>query len=263
MKHRRSTVLSGSIMLIITALCLFTACESVKDRSLSSGDITVDNVEQVCGILEDAGLSNIDTFKTWVKDTADEADKETENTSFYDSDCRMTVMLLAGDNVKYDSVGENYDAEYLMFDIDLIENDDRYSMLKDKEQLFITMFGEIPIPDRGFANALSERWNKHGIRIDNDKCSIISILFKTFEQEKAFVGHTGILIDCRDNESVDGNYLFVEKIAFGDPFRVTIVQDEKELIRMLSERPDYTTDEGEPTPVVYKNENIIAELKDY
>jgi hypothetical protein len=97
--------------------------------------------------------------------------------------------------------------------------------------------------------------------VESDKCSVISILFKAYEEEAAFVGHTGILIDCRDIKSVDSDYLFVEKIAFGDPFKIILVKDESELVKMLSERSDYTTEEGDPAPVVYKNGEIIGELK--
>jgi len=55
--------------------------------------------------------------------------------------------------------------------------------------------------------------------------------------------------------------LFVEKIAFGDPFKITLVKDENDLIEMLSDRPDYRSEEGNPMPVVYKNGEIIGELK--
>ena len=135
------------------------------------------------------------------------------------------------------------------------------SKLKEKKQLFTTMFGEMAISKNGFAETLPENWSKHGINVESDKCSVISILFKAYEEEAAFVGHTGILIDCRNIESVDSNYLFVEKIAFGDPFKITLVKDENDLIELLSERPDYTSEEGDPAPVVYKNGERIGELK--
>ena len=245
--------------LVVTA---FAACSSGKKKPLESGDITKENVSQVCEILSEAGLSNVDVFEKWAKDTISAApEDESETSGFSDADCRMTVMLLAGDLIKYDTVEEDYGGTYLMFDMDAIENNDKYSMLKKKKQLFTTMFGEMAISKNGFSETLSENWSKHGINVESDKCSVISILFKAYDEDNAFVGHTGILIDCRDIESVDSNYLFVEKIAFGDPFKITLVKDESDLIEMLSERPDYTSEEGEPVPVVYKNGEIIGELK--
>ena len=247
------------MVLMITAL---VACNSEKGKLLESGDITKENVSQVCEILNEAGLSNVDVFEKWVKDSASGAsEKASEMSGFTDADCRMTVMLLAGELIKYDSVEEDYNGTYLMFDMDAIENNDVYSVLKDKKQLFTTVFGEMAISKNGFAETLHENWSKHGINVESDKCSVISILFMAYEEETAFVGHTGILIDCRNIESVDSNYLFVEKIAFGDPFKITLVKDENDLIELLSERPDYTSEEGDPAPVVYKNGERIGELK--
>ena len=256
---RKTIVLSLFMVLMITAL---VACDSEKGKLLESGDITKENISQVCEILNEAGLSNVDVFEKWVKESASGASEKTSEVSgFNDADCRMTVMLLAGDQIKFDSVEEDYGGTYLMFDVDAIDNNDEYSVLKDKKQLFTTMFGEMAISKNGFAETLPENWSKHGINVESDKCSVISILFKAYEEEAAFVGHTGILIDCRNIESVDSNYLFVEKIAFGDPFKITLFNDENDLIGMLSERPDYTSEEGDPAPVVYKNGERIGELK--
>ena len=256
---RKTIVLSLFMVLMITAL---VACDSEKGKLLESGDITKENISQVCEILNEAGLSNVDVFEKWVKESASGASEKTSEVSgFNDADCRMTVMLLAGDQIKFDSVEEDYGGTYLMFDVDAIDNNDEYSVLKDKKQLFTTMFGEMAISKNGFAETLPENWSKHGINVESDKCSVISILFKAYEEEAAFVGHTGILIDCRNIESVDSNYLFVEKIAFGDPFKITLFKDENDLIEMLSERPDYTSEEGDPAPVVYKNGERIGELK--
>ena len=252
---RKTIVLSLFMVLMITAL---VACDSEKGKLLESGDITKENISQVCEILNEAGLSNVDVFEKWVKESASGASEKTSEVSgFNDADCRMTVMLLAGDQIKFDSVEEDYGGTYLMFDVDAIDNNDEYSVLKDKKQLFTTMFGEMAISKNGFAETLPENWSN----VESDKCSVISILFKAYEEEAAFVGHTGILIDCRDIKSVDSDYLFVEKIAFGDPFKIILVKDESELVKMLSERSDYTTEEGDPAPVVYKNGEIIGELK--
>ena len=216
---RKSIVLSLLMVLVLTALA---ACSSGKGKPLESGDITKENVSQVCEILNEAGLSNVDVFEKWVKDSASGAsEKASEMSGFTDADCRMTVMLLAGELIKYDSVEEDYNGTYLMFDMDAIENKDEYSILKEKKQLFTTMFGEMAISKNGFAETLPENWSKHGINVE----------------------------------------LFVEKIAFGDPFKITLFKDENDLIEMLSERPDYTSEEGDPAPVVYKNGERIGELK--
>lgn len=253
-------LLTMGIVAILVAMSL-VACNSGGDKVTESGDIDENNVNEVCGILKDAGLSNTGVFEEWVRTgTSDNASDE-EGSGFTDADCRMTVMLLAGDIIRYDSVEDNYSGDYLMFDLNLIENDEAFSMLKDREALFTTMFGEMPISSGGFDKSLAERWSSHGIRTESDRCSVISILFKAYDREEAFVGHTGILVDCRDSDSVDSNYVFVEKIGFGDPFRISMLESDEELLEILSQRPDYSSEEGEPKAVVYKDAEPLGELK--
>ena len=254
------------LFLIVILSVLLTvgssACRANRSEMLTSGNVTKENEAQVYEILRSAKLSNVDIFETWVRDSIHgNPNDASESSGFSDANCRMTVMLLAGDLIRYDSVEETYTGDYLMFDLDAIENKKEYGILKDKEKLFTTMFGEMPISENGFAESLADRWNKHGIRVDSEKCSVISILFKAYEREEAFVGHTGILIDCRDNRDVGSDYVFVEKIAFGDPFRITFITDKDELIDILSKREDYTVEDGDPAPAVYCNSQRIGELK--
>ena len=242
---------------------LFDLINSYAEKNAdhySTKDITADNVTEIEGILKSAGLSNSDVFEEWVTDTSN-INENTGESGFSDADCRMTVMLLAGDSISYDSVNDKYDGDYLMFDIDAIDNKEEYSMLRDKEKLFTTMFGETPYSGGGFADALPDNWKKHGIVFNNEKCSIISIVFKTYDKDEAYVGHTGILIDCQDIADADAKYVFIEKLAFRDPFKVTKLNDKADLIEMLSERSDYTVEEGEPAPAVYENDKQIGELK--
>ena len=246
-------------LMLAVLLAAFSACKADETKPLESGKITQKNVSQVGDILREAGLSNVDVFEQWVKDAASSAGKN--SSGFSDANCRMTVMLLAGDAIRYDSVEEAYDGTYLMFDVDAMENDGDFSILKDKQALFTTMFGEMPIPGSGFADALPELWKTHGIRVEHERCSVISILFKAYKQEDAFVGHTGLLIDCSESDLVDSAYVFVEKIAFGEPFTVTLLDSEEDLIDLFSARSDYSVEEGDPAPVVYKNDETIGTLK--
>ena len=144
---------------------LFDLINSYAEKNAdhySTKDITADNVTEIEGILKSAGLSNSDVFEEWVTDTSN-INENTGESGFSDADCRMTVMLLAGDSISYDSVNDKYDGDYLMFDIDAIDNKEEYSMLRDKEKLFTTMFGETPYSGGGFADALPDNWKKHGI----------------------------------------------------------------------------------------------------
>lgn len=231
-----------------------------KQAGSATQDLTDNNISEISGIMEQAGLSNIDVFKKWVSESAAGSSEESDTNGFTDADCRMTVMLLAGGSIDYESTNDNYDGTYLMFDIDAIENNETYRILLDKEKLFTTMFGEVPYSKDGFADALPDNWKKHGIVFNNDRCSIISIAFKALDENEMFVGHTGVLIDTREIEGADANYLFIEKLAFGEPFKVTKLNDKEDLISIFSARADYNVEKDEPAPLVYENDKLLGEL---
>ncbi len=249
------------LIMIVAAILLVTAgCATRNESKLESGDITKENLPAVCDILKAGGLSNTDIFGQWVQGYLNGDADNGDASGFTDADCRMTVMLLAGDSISGADLDGNYEGTYLMFDVEAIENQETFKVLQDKKQLFTTLFGEMPIPVSGFEDAFPDNLKEHGIRFNGEGFFVISILFKAYEEEYAFVGHTGLLIDCRKIDAVDTDYLFVEKIAFNDAYKVTKIRDENELIQILAERPDYFVEEGEPKPLVYKNDERIGEL---
>lgn len=253
-------VLIGILVLLIAAT--LSACGTGEPSVPTSEDITKDNVSEVCDILRGGGLSNVDEFETWVlRSQEGEGDDESGTATFADADCRMTVMLLAGDQISADSVNKKYDGDYLMFDLDIIENNPDYAMIRDKQRLFETLFGEMPIPSGQFEKAYHANLEKHGIRFENEKSAVVSIVFKVLDREEAFVGHTGILVDCSDMPEAGAKYVFVEKIAFGEPFQVTKLNNLDELMALFSSRPDYATEDGEPAPVVCMDDKVVGTLE--
>ena len=252
------------IFIGIAIMPLLTACSTTKVVvPLTTEEITKENISDVSTILRAKQLSNIDVFENWVKGFHENSEDNLGSAGFSDADCRMTVMLLTGDLINSNSTEQEYKGTYLMFDLDAIENDETFQILRNKKDLFTTLFGEIPIGDRTFKEAFPNNWDKHGIKLNCEKCTIVSIVFKTYEGDAAFVGHTGVLIDCRNDSTRESDYLFVEKIAFGAPFQVTKLNKPEELIEVFSKRPDYFSEEGEQMPLVFLNNEYLGELKSH
>lgn len=258
-------VLAGFIMVLM--VMMLAACggsediEIVPKKALTYGDISNENLPAVCDVLKEAGLENVDTFEKWVKTYNSVADKIKGKEGFADADCRMTAMLLMGDEVEFRTVLDEYEGDILMFDLDVIENSKTYSILKSKEKRLFTLFGEMPISIKGhFQRAYPENLAKHGIVFGGQGYQLISVLYRTDSEEEAFVGHTGLLIDCSDIPSVDSNYVFVEKLAFTEPYRVTQINSDSDILAMLAERPELQASKGEPKPRVYRNGDFIGEL---
>ncbi len=122
--------------------------------------------------------------------------------------------------------------------------------------MFTTLYGEKSVTDdRHPESVFCDSWKEYGFQIDNDRISLLSIVIYDPYSDAVFVGHTSILIKYSDY------YLFVEKIAFEQPYQATRVQTIDELLDILSLRPEYIGEEGEPGPFVYHNGDYIGTLK--
>ena len=274
-----------SIAVLLVFAMILSACKGTKPAentkipaaTYMGGDNTLAEVKKE---LDAAGVSHVDTFEEWVSDFANTAGKKAkledtwsepdklnadiskcmdgweDNHDFSDADCRMTAFLLLDGLLKADSTEENYQGTYLMFDTEAIDSVERYALLRENKDMFTTLFGEKSIVDETHPETtFSDAWNHYGYRIDSDQISLISVVIQDPYENVVFVGHTGILIKC------DGYDLFVEKIAFEQPYQVTKVNSMDELLTMLSARPEYFGEEGEAGPFVYNNGEYVGTLK--
>ena len=179
-----------------------------------------------------------------------------QNHDYSDADCRMTAFLLLDGVLRAESTEDSYEGTYLMFDTEAIDNVERYETIKENRDMFTTLYGEKSVADKKHPEtAFSDSWKHYGFQIDSDRISLLSIVIYDPYSDVTFVGHTGILIKDRDD------YLFVEKIAFEQPYQATKVKTVDELLNILSLRPEYFGEEGEAGPFVYNNGEYIGTLK--
>ena len=264
-KFSKKTIISLLCVMIAVAVAL--AVVAVRQGRQNpygkeaTSFITEKEVAKVGDTLRAAGLSNVDLFETWVYEYLDSKDKNFQSDAYSDADCRMTSMLLLDDQISCDGA-EEYKGDYLMIDVNKINNEDEYIFIRDNLHVFTTLFGETPIPESGIENALPDNWKKHGMKVFNENASLVSLIFTTTDGKEVFTGHTGVLVDCSKLEGSEyKNYLFVEKLAFEEAFMATEVKDPTELIDIFSQRDDYNVEKGEPKPLVYINDKLLGELK--
>ena len=271
-----------SAVIVISSMMLGACAKTVQTQEIPAATYMGgnDTITGVCKDLDSAGASHVDTFQEWVADFADSAGKNAQlqdawsdpeelkadvgscmdgwgqNHDYSDADCRMTAFLLLDGILRAESTEENYEGTYLMFDTEAIDNVDRYSILKEKRDMFTTLYGEKSVTDDKHPEAaFSDSWKQYGFTVDSDRISLLSIVIHDPYSDVVFVGHTGILIKYSDS------YLFVEKIAFEQPYQATKVHTMDELLSILSLRPEYFGEEGEAGPFVYNNGEYVGTLK--
>lgn len=237
-------------------------------------------ISEVMDDLKNAKLANTDIFFNWVSDFAKTAGKNAalkdewisldklnfdlpktmdgweDNHDYSDADCRMTAFLLLDGILKSEKEEEAYTGTYLMFDMEAIDSSKEYTVIKNKIKLFTTVFGDKEVLEGETPRTIfAETWEKYGIKVDSDKVSLLSVVMYDSDFKTSFVGHTGVLV--KDKKGL----LFVEKIAFEQPYQATRFNNMDELIDMLSKRAEYFGETGQSGPYIYINGDFYSELK--
>ena len=273
-----------AIVAVITVISVlgFTACSSGKNKSkYPSSAYLIDGsvINRACTDAGRGGVNNIEDFKSWVEDYADTVGKKAklplewnlpENLSsdfslcsqlwsdshdIDDVDGRIVSVLLLGDTLKVEAKNDNYLGTQLLGVLDAIHNNERCSMLKDRDTEFTALFGEMTVPDEGFKEAFPKHWKEHGISVESDTMSLISIVTQDSQTQFAYVSYAGVLIDRGDY------YLFIEKRGFKQPYQATELKKKDELIKMLCDRNEYTAEDGCEQTLVFENDNKIGEIE--
>ena len=281
---RTKTAMKLSAM-IVSAFMMLAACtETVQKQKIPGATYMGGNntITEICKELDSAGAAHVDIFREWAVDFADSAGKNAkledtwsdpgkmkadigkcmdgweQNHDYSDADCRMTAFLLLDGVIRSELTEDHYEGTYLMFDTEAIDNVGRYETIKEDRDIFTTLYGEKSVTDDKHPETVfSDSWDKYGFRIDSDNMSLLSIVIYDPYSDVVFVGHAGVLIKCSDH------YLFVEKIAFEQPYQATRVNTMDELLEIMSLRPEYFGEAAEAGPFVYNNGEYVGDLSSY
>ena len=209
------------------------------------------NLEEDMG----CGLKNWDKTNTFVYNAANCSNRYEKNHNKSDGDCRITAYALLQNLIRIDSTEKEY-GTYLMFDIDVLENNENYKTINNNQLSFINLFNEMDtsnIKKEDYKNVFPNKLKSHNFKIESDKVSLISIIFHDSDFNTLYVGHAGVLIN------LDDKYLFIEKIAFEQPYQISVIKNKEELISLFKNRTSYFGDESAKGPFIYENDRLLYE----
>ncbi len=240
------------------------------------------SADEVCKVLQDAGLGNVDVFRKWVLDfgqsAGDDASLSSEwiepnsqefdlyecmhgwdkNHDYTDSSSRMAAFLLMQGSVTADNPDTYYNGTYLQADIDAVEGTKQYDMIKKDQELFNTIFGEEYMYwGQELDSMYTKVWEEKGIQVNNDRASLLCITLLDETSREMFIGHAGVLVKTEEG------YLFVEKLTAQQPYQAFRIKDMDELIEIFSQRTEYFGQEGSEgeSPAVFVNGEFVSKLK--
>ncbi|MEG1547725.1 MAG: DUF4300 family protein [Clostridia bacterium] len=240
--------------------------------------VTTDEQEEVKENINMASLSNADVFLEWVQDYNDSMDEDAglaktwsplsqvsyqsdkmldswdkAHNGVMDSNCRLVAFLLLQNNIQSNPL-KDY-GSYLMMDVDEIENNDRYSAIKDDLGKFIALFNQVSVAnlkeDADYLNAFQKAWTERGVVFPTGKASMISVVMNDSYDKVLFIGHTGVLIE------EEGYLLFIEKLSPNMPYQVTRYADRETLSATLLGRPEYTLGDEDFHTFLLENDKVL------
>ena len=171
----------------------------------------------------------------------------------------------------YESVLDNIDA-YDLSQSELANfqqnSNDAILMIKGnpytgaEENDFFALFTEVPTTNTKDINthlqAMQRAWKERGITFrykgDPTKASLISAVFHsqiTPEENMLFVGHVGVLVPY------EGKLLFIEKLAFQEPYQAIIFANRTELSDYLMNRYDVEWEQPNAIPFIMENDSLM------
>lgn len=169
-----------------------------------------------------------------------------------DWNCRITAFTMMQDNISIDKTDEQPSTN-LIFDADVLENNKNYKKILDDKERFFTFYNNMDVSWVSLENLdeiFPKRWKEYWIK-NNSKISIISVVMYDEDFNELFVGHAWILIKLEDK------MIFIEKIAFEQPYQINVIKTEKDLIELFADRDTYFGDENEKWPFIYIDDRLL------
>ncbi len=223
-------------------------------------------------------FSHVDQFNSMAKEylTEEVQTAETEKLPLYDPyvlqdawnmaypnlygyNCRITAYSLLADLIRVDESAQKQD-EYLVFDLLALDSDpDVFADEQERERfrvLFSAVLTESTQDWKVHEEKIREAWRERGISFENGTgASLITVFLHDQlgeEESELIIGHAGVLL-----EQEDGGLLFIEKVAFQEPYQAVFLANRTELNDYLMGKYDISYGQETARPIVFENDRLL------
>ena len=184
-------------------------------------------------------------------------DKNSSN--FAGFNCRITAFTLMKDFITTkNSLLKS--GEMLFMDMESLKNAPFKLFSETEKNKFVNLFSEIPTKAGKDVSIHVENvknvWKKRGVVFDkNSKISMISVFFHFNDEPEEnilFIGHVGVLVP-----EEDGKLMFIEKLAFQQPYQVLRFNSRTELNDYLMNKYDTAWGQQTAKPFIMENDELL------
>ena len=184
---------------------------------------------------------------------------------FQGYNCRLTSFTLLRDLITFPAdkkFANKEEDEVLFIDRESLHNTPKKFFTPEEENNFFALFTEVPTTNTKDINthlqAMQQAWKERGIKFryknDPTKASLISAVFHsqiTPEENTLFVGHVGVLVPF------EGKLLFIEKLAFQEPYQAIKFANRTQLSDYLMNRYDVEWEQPNAIPFIMENDALM------
>ena len=276
-QQKKATTEKTSIPLTYSNL-VDTATQDEVQKALTAAGIAEQNV---ASFLESVALFNqtvgdkaglvpkgfvtIDSLLPKYDEVAIQSIWTSKYPMFQGYNCRLTSFTLLRDLIAFPAdkkFATKEEDEVLFIDRESLNNTPKKFFTPEEEKNFFTLFTEVPTTNTKDINthlqAMQQAWKERGIdfRYKNDptKASLISAVFHsqiTPEENTLFVGHVGVLVPF------EGKLLFIEKLAFQEPYQAIKFANRTQLSDYLMNRYDVEWEQPNAIPFIMENDALM------
>lgn len=181
-----------------------------------------------------------------------------KNKEFMGYNCRITSYNLMKDLIDIGEF-EKKDSNILIFDENAINNSPNIIFNQEELDGFKTLYHEINTDKSKDLDVhvknVKDYWKSKNISFKSKDASLISVFFHE-EDGFLFVGHVGVLVP-----GADGNLVFIEKVAFQEPYQAIIFKDRSELNDYLMGKYDNSWGQETISPFIMENDELMEGYK--
>ena len=185
--------------------------------------------------------------------------------TFQGYNCRLTSFTLLRDLISFptDKKFDNKEQDEVLFiDRESLNNAPKKYFTDQEENNFFALFTEVPTANSKDINVhlqkLQQAWKERGVvfryKDESAKASLISVVFHSQlspEENTIFVGHVGVLVPF------EKGLLFIEKLAFQEPYQAIKFANRTELSDYLMNRYDVEWNQPTAIPFIMENDALL------
>lgn len=175
---------------------------------------------------------------------------EEKKGDFIGTNCRLNTFFLLKDDIKIEE--SEFDDSLLFLDNSALKQGNL--LTSEDERKFKQLFSKVKTDDTKDVLVHAKKMQEHfkHVKFSDDARMVSVILHDNLDGDFLFIGHVGVMVQ------IDDGYLFVEKLAFDEPFQAIKFKSKQECYDYLYRKYEHYQDPTTAKPFIMDNHELVA-----